>query len=163
MRHSSEEMQQKIFLAEELERSRCRIPPAALFRLEVIGLRSYSFFMRADFEYIPMLELPKRDAAAYWAINIYSEDGIRYPVRAMIEGLAFAKLPQNFKINEPILKEFYREELRALMDSGALVPAGSSRVSTVFFVEEDAQIEDNDIVVSRATQRLIDASSRLKK
>lgn len=81
----------------------------------------------------------------------------------MIEGLAFAKLPQNFKINEPILKEFYREELRALMDSGALVPAGSSRVSTVFFVEEDAQIEDNDIVVSRATQRLIDASSRLKK
>lgn len=117
--------------------------------------------MVSKIELYPMSQWPDRDAAAYYAIDIYDHSGVRYPVRAMIEGLAFSLLPDSIRPDTHVVEELYRYELAALLEGGKLRRAGDGQLNVVFFAEEATQIREGDTVVWHAKDRILAAARRI--
>lgn len=113
------------------------------------------------FDFMPIEEGPSRDAAAYWIADVYDDSGVRYPVRAMVEGLAIASQPDGFKFDKILIEEMYRHEISLLLGQGRLRPQGGNKVNVVFFAEEGVQIQEGDIVVRSAGDRIRQAALRL--
>lgn len=116
--------------------------------------------MRIDFE--NMNRWPNRDASWYFSAQVFDNEGARYPVRIMTEGVAL--LAFNADVPEPredIVLAVYRQELEELVtktQSGSrLTPANESRtVNVVFLVNgnHSPQIQNGDIVIYNAEAKL---------
>jgi hypothetical protein len=103
-----------------------------------------------------------RDAAYYWHADVYDANGVRYPIRLMIDGIAIASLRSaGNPIGDDIVKLFYHKEIEALLSAGGLKPEGESgSLNTIFFAawNDARQAQQGDIVVYNACEKLKDVA-----